>query len=293
MKQFEIFTLKFNGKQPQGSWSEIDLTAEFTCNGKMKKVYGFYAGDGQYEVRYLPQENGLVEWKVTGLFLAEGKEECVPCTDGIHHGVVKPNGTAMQYEDGTICRTFGTTVYAMMHQPKEVIEQTIDTMLHSPFNKIRTCVFPKHYVFNENEPEYFAFERKGDGSFDFQQPCMKFWNAMDEMLQIFDEHEIQVDLILFHPYDWWGFSKMTKEQYLPYLHYLLARLAAYPNVWWSLANEYDCMNAFSKEDWKSIENYISQTDVYGHMLSCHYMLEPYDYSCENVTHCSVHIEVTK
>lgn len=293
MIQYNKFTLIFEGAEPQGSWAEIDLIAEFTCKGKIKKVSGFYAGNGHYEVRYLPQETGMVAWKVTGLFSAEGKEECVPCTDGIHHGIVKPNGTAMQYEDGMICRTFGTTVYAMMHQPKDVIAQTIDTMLHSPFNKIRTCVFPKHYVFNENEPEYFAFERNENGGFDFQRPCMKFWDAMDEMLRIFDGHGIQVDLILFHPYDCWGFSKLTKEQYLSYLHYLLARLAAYPNVWWSLANEYDCMTAFSREDWKCIEEYLSHRDVYGHMLSCHYMLEPYDYSRKNVTHCSVQGDVTE
>ncbi len=293
MIQYQPFTLNYEGPEPQGSRSEIDLTAVFTCDGVTKRVSGFYAGEGRYEVRFLPQETGLVTWKVTGLFTDAGAEECVSCLDGVHHGVVKPDHTALRYEDGTICRTFGTTVYAMMHQPKELISQTVETMVASPFNKIRTCVFPKHYVFNENEPPYFAFERKEDGTFDLHRPCMPFWDAMDEMLRTFGEHQIQVDLILFHPYDCWGFSKMTREQYMPYLTYLLARLAAYPNVWWSLANEYDCMNAFSREDWECIENYISRTDVYGHMLSCHYMLEPYDYSRKNITHCSVQGDVTE
>lgn len=293
MIQYEIFSLNFVGPEPENSWSMIDLQADFKCNGHTKTVFGFYRGDGCYEVRYLPQEIGMVEWEVKGLFQMQGEEECLPCKAKNRHGVVKANGTALQYEDGSICRTFGTTVYAMMHQPKDLIDQTIETMVHSPFNKIRTCIFPKHYLFNENEPPLFAFERKEDGSFDFQRPCFAFWDAMDDMLQIFDMHGIQVDLIIFHPYDCWDFSKMKKEQYLPYLTYLLARLSAWPNVWWSLANEYDCMEAFSKDDWSWIENFIRTTDAYKHMLSCHYMLEPYNYNSENITHCSVQGDVTE
>lgn len=107
-----------------------------------------------------------------------------------------------------------------------------------------------------------------------------------------EEHQVQVDLILFHPYDCWGFSKMTREEYLPYLNYLIARFSAFSNVWWSLANEYDCMTSFKKEDWDCIDQFISKKDVYGHMLSCHHMLETYDFSKENVTHCSIQGDVT-
>lgn len=292
MLQYQKFELTFHGEEPSGSQSEINLKAVFTCGGTEKEVSGFYAGKGTYIVRYLPQQTGLVQWKISGQFTAEGQEECIPCEDGIHHGLVKPCGTALQYEDGTDCRPFGTTVYAMMHQQKELIDQTIETILESPFDKVRTCVFPKHYIFNENEPELFAFEKKKDGGFDFHRPCFVFWDAFEKMLGIMEEHQVQVDLILFHPYDCWGFSKMTKAEYLPYLNYLIARFSSFSNVWWSLANEYDCMTAFKKEDWDCIDQFISSKDVYGHMLSCHHMLEIYDFSKENVTHCSIQGDVT-
>ncbi|MDO5424189.1 MAG: DUF5605 domain-containing protein [Eubacteriales bacterium] len=292
MIQYQTFSLEFQGVEPAGSQSVIDLKAVFTCQGTAKEVSGFYAGNGRYLVRFLPQQTGLVRWQVRGLFMAEGEEECLPCTDNVHHGLVKPDGTALRYEDGTACRPFGTTVYAMMHQPEARIAQTIRAILDSPFDKVRTCVFPKHYIYNEEEPERFAFERKAEGGFDFHRPCFAFWDAFETMLETLGNHGVEADLILFHPYDCWGFSKMTKEEYLPYLTYLLARFAAYPNVWWSLANEYDCMAAFQKEDWDCIDQFISQTDVYGHMLSCHYMLLPYDYAKEQVTHCSVQGDVT-
>lgn len=293
MLQYQMFTLFFQGDEPQGSWVEIDLHAIFTCNGVKKEISGFYAGDGNYEIRYLPQQTGTIHWKVSGLFETEGEEECVASVDDVYHGLVQPDGIKLRYEDGTLCCTFGTTVYAMMHQPKELIAQTIDTLLHSPFNKLRTCVFPKHYAFNENEPEYFAFEKKPEGGFDFHRPCMPFWKAFDEILTTLCANGIQVDLILFHPYDWWGFSKMTRQEYVPYLTYLLNRLAAYPNLWWSLANEYDCINAFAEEDWDFIDRFIHANDPYGHMLSCHHMLKHYDFGKETVTHCSIQGDVTE
>lgn len=292
MQQYKKFELVFQGEEPKGSWSEIDLKARFTCGGEEKEIDGFYAGKGRYIIRYLPQRTGMVSWRTEGLFCESGQEECVPCEDGIHHGVVKPAGTALSYEDGTSCRPFGTTVYAMMHQPKELIVQTIRSIIRSPFDKVRTCVFPKHYVFNENEPELFAFERREDGTFDYHRPCFAFWDAFEEMLETLGDHGVEVDLILFHPYDHWGFSRMTREEYKPYLHYLLARFASYANVWWSLANEYDCMRAFKKEDWDWIDSFIHEKDVYGHMLSCHHMLRNYDFTRDNVTHCSIQGDVT-
>lgn len=293
MIQYQKFELVFQGEEPVGSQSVIDLCATFTCQDTAKEVKGFYAGDGRYVVRFLPQQTGGVQWEVKGLFQANGEEECTPAIESVHYGLVKPAGTALVYENGTRCHTFGTTVYAMMHQPQELIKQTMETLLKSPFNKVRTCMFPKYYVFNENEPELFAFEKKAEGGFDFQRPCFAFWDAFEQMIQACLDHSIEVDLILFHPYDWWGFAKMTREEYLSYLDYLLARFAAYSNVWWSLANEYDSMSVFRAEDWACIEAFISQTDVYGHMLSCHYMLEPYDYTRKNITHCSVQGDVTE
>ena len=282
MLQYQTFELVFQGEEPAGSWTEVDLRGTFICQGIKKEVDGFYAGEGKYMVRYLPQETGNVRWKVTGVINEEGEEECIPCVDGIHHGVVKPDGTALRFEDGTLCRPFGTTVYAMMHQPEELIRQTVETMLASPFDKIRTCVFPKHYIFNENEPERFAFEKKAEGGFDFHKPDFRFWDAFENVIRIFDKHQIQVDLILFHPYDCWGFSEMKKDEYIPYLHYLLARFSAFPNLWWSLANEYDCMRAFTREDWDRIDTFVSEKDVYGHMLSCHHMIRHYDFSKKNI-----------
>ena len=51
----------------------------------------------------------------------------------------------------------------------ELEEKTLATLKGSPFNKLRMCIFPKHYAYNENEPIYHPFERDGEGGWDFSR----------------------------------------------------------------------------------------------------------------------------
>ena len=48
---------------------------------------------------------------------------------------------------------------------------------------------------------------------------------------------IIAELILYHGYDHWGFSCMGMDHDKQYLRYLGARVGAFQNVWWSMANE--------------------------------------------------------
>lgn len=99
--------------------------------------------------------------------------------------------------------------------------------------------------------------------------------------------DIQTDLILFHLYDRWGFATMSMEENEMYLRYALRRLSAIPYIWWSMANEYELCFAKSLGDWARIEEIIKEEDVYGHLLSNHYCMKFYDYTRENLTHCSM------
>ena len=66
MRQYETFELVFTGKEPAGSRARVDLTAVFSRGGAVKTVRGFWAGGGRSVVRFLPEEAGTWEWKVTG-----------------------------------------------------------------------------------------------------------------------------------------------------------------------------------------------------------------------------------
>ncbi len=299
---YEMTELCFEGKEPAGSHVEVDVEAEITGGGKTRKLKGFYAGDQIYKVRFLPEQEGTYRYKVTGVVTGEGTVDIEPA-DGKHHGVVRVDGTHLRHQDGTFISTFGTTVYALAHQTKELTEETFTSLECGAFNKIRMCVFPKHYEYNKNEPEHFAFYKAENAGelifhdnlggkrrvkpFDTHRPDFDFWEDFETKLNRLFDMGIQVDLILFHPYDRWGHSHMTQENNLRYLDYALRRLSAYPNIWWSMANEYDLFYDWNIEQWHEIETYISANDPYRHLLSNHNCFLEYDYGREAITHVSV------
>lgn len=284
MRCYETFELNFQGAEPEGSHAEVALSAVFTCGEKSWNVKGFYAGDGTYKVRFLPQKEGEYTWKVSGIFEAEGSEVC---TRSNSHGMVQTEGNHFVYQDGSKYLPFGTTIYALSHQPEERIDQTMETLKGAPFNKVRHCVFPKHYDYNHNDPQFYPFEKKEDGSWDVHHPCFAYWDHLETIIRRLEAMGIESDLILFHAYDRWGFAFLTMEETKVYLDYLMRRLSAIPCVWWSMANEYDIMTNYKMEDWYEIEKTICENDPYHHLLSNHNCMHYYDHSREAITHCSM------
>ena len=97
MKQFEMYELTIKGEEPQGSQALVDVTAEFTCDGQTTKVKGFYAGDGNYKVRFYPSLAGTYTYRVSGLMQAEGSLVCLPNEDK-KAGMVRAEGTHFVYD---------------------------------------------------------------------------------------------------------------------------------------------------------------------------------------------------
>ena len=286
MRQYETFELIFQNAVLADAWAQIDLNAVFACGDTVKTVKGFYDGDGRYIVRFLPETPGVWKWKVTGCVEAEGEEVCAAAKD--RHGPVRAVDTHFEYADGKIFMPFGTTVYALASQEDALVEETLESLKNAPFNKVRMCVFPKDYDYNKNEPPFYAFEKREDGSWDTGRPNIAFWQRFERIMDRIGGMGIQVDLILFHPYDRWGFAAMPQADNLRYLDHLLRRFAAKPYIWWSLANEYDLnMDHKSLADWEEIEGYVADNDPYRHLLSNHNCMCFWDFGRKNVTHASI------
>ena len=109
---------------------------------------------------------------------------------------------------------------------------------------------PKVVPFNANEPDRYPFEGSLAGGFDCDRPKPAFYHHLEQRISQLGRTGIEADLILFHPYDRWGFSTMDRGQDDRYLKYVVARLARIRNVWWSLANEYDLLFRKTTEDWE-------------------------------------------
>ncbi|MGN6125657.1 MAG: DUF5605 domain-containing protein, partial [Humibacter sp.] len=204
------------------------------------------------------------------------------------HGPVRVARTFhFEYADGTRYLPVGTTAYAWTHQGDELEERTLRTLAGSPFNKLRMCLFPKSYLFNHNEPERFPFSGDLENGFDLERFDIGYWRHLENRIAQLSEIGVEADLILFHPYDRWGFATMPPDVDDLYLRYAVARLASFPNVWWSLANEYDLMSAKRVDDWERMAAIVQAEDPAGHLLSIHNCFDFYDHGRPWITHASL------
>jgi hypothetical protein len=211
------------------------------------------------------------------------------------------------HADGTPYFPVGTTCYAWTHQGEALEAQTLATLKTGPFNKLRFCVFPKRYAYNQNEPPLYPFAgergrvsapserpRGADATplanrWDLTRFNPAFFRHLERRVADLRDLGIEADLILFHPYDGghWGFDRMAADADDRYLRYVVARLAAYRNVWWSLANEFDFMREKRESDWDRFFQVILGADPYGHLRSIHNGTRLYNHTHPWVTHASI------
>jgi hypothetical protein len=297
VERWNIFELSLKGPQDGNPFIDVTLRARFKHEHRVVEADGFYDGankdcsSGVYRVRFMP--DALGEWTyVTASDCAEldgasGQFTCTEPGSGNHGPVRVHNTYHFAYADGSPYFPIGTTCYVWNHQGDALEEQTLGTLRAAPFNKMRMCVFPKHYAFNQNEPVHHAFEQAESGEWDYARFNPPFFQHLEKRIGDLRDLGVEADLILFHPYDRWGYATMDAETDDRYLRYLVARLAAYRNVWWSMANEYDLMREKTMADWDRFFRVVQESDPYQHLRSVHNCRQFYDHGKPWVTHCSV------
>ena len=310
VERWGVFEIALEGKTAGNPFTDYEIKGAFQGDCEHKCVDGFYDGEGVYRVRFMPSFTGEYTYKIYGSFrdgdAVEGRFMVTPAGEGNHGPVRVSHVFHFAYEDGTPYYSIGTTCYVWALQREELQEQTLATLKDSAFNKIRFCIFPKHYDYNLREPYSYPYEGTPCDSsvltpenfhayngcapgndWDYRRFNPKHFAHLERRIKDLMELGIEADLIVMHPYDRWGFSMMSKEEDDLYWKYVIARFAAYRNVWWSLANEYDLMPQKSLADWERYAAIICEKDVYGHLRSIHNCKQMYDYTRPWITHCSV------
>ncbi|WP_307606969.1 DUF5605 domain-containing protein [Paenibacillus sp. V4I9] len=293
VERWGVFELTLEGPSDGIPFTDIRLCAIFKKELHVAEAEGFYDGSGKYRIRFMPEEEGVWSYATSSncsdLDGISGEFTCTIPAAGNHGPVRVKNAVHFQYADGTRFIPIGTTSYVWHLQSEQLQEQTLHTLQQSPFNKIRMCVFPKNYVFNNAEPDAYPFEGSSEQGFDYSRLRPDYFAHLEKRVKDMADLGIQADLILFHPYDEgrWGFDEMTSNEDDRYLRYVIARLGAYHNVWWSLANEYDLMNHKSLEDWKRLFRIVQEYDYGGHLRSIHNCRTWYDFGVPWVTHASI------
>src|SRR3974390_309595 len=167
VEKWGAFEAEFAGPMAGAPFVDVTLDIDFAFGARTVPVPGFYDGDGVYRVPFMPDTEG--EWSfrtrsnATALDGLSGAFRCGPPGANNHGPVRVRNRFHFGYADGKPYFPFGTTCYAWTHQPLDMQRKTLETMRKSGFNKLRMAVFPKHYIFNENEPLHDIYERSDDG----------------------------------------------------------------------------------------------------------------------------------
>ena len=340
IEKWGIFEVTISGPKEGNPFCDQWIKGTFCCKNEKKTVDGFYDGDGAYKVRFMPSFTDKYTFEIEASFdinageelpneealehkrgIADGGKNAEKCAvrnmltgsftvtppSADNHGPVRVAGTYyLAYEDGTPYHCIGTTCYVWNLQNEELQKQTLKTLEENAFNKIRFCIFPKHYDYNLHEPITYPYEGTPCDSsvlnennfaeyngcapgndWDFTRFNPAHFQHIEKCIQALMNLGIEADLIVMHPYDRWGFSMMKAEDDNRYWKYVLARFSAYRNVWWSLANEYDLMHEKTLSDWERYASIICEKDPYHHLRSIHNCKAYYDYNLPWITHCSI------
>lgn len=270
---YDTFEVRFKAPLEGNPYLDTRLHAHFKQGNRAVRVTGFHDGGEDYVIRFMPDMVGTWTYTTTSnvaeLDDKTGTFDVTAARDGVHGSVHVHNRFHFAYADGTPYYPFGTTCYAWTHQPLDMQEETLESLKMAGFNKIRMAVFPKDYPFNTNEPLHQMFLEK-DGGIDFDRPNPEAFRHLEMQIGRLAELGIEADLILFHPYDRWGYATMTEAQNLRYVEYAAARLSAFRNIWWALANEYDfLLNTIAVETWDRFCHILEENDPAQHLRSIH------------------------
>lgn len=340
IEKWDVLEVTVNGPKEGNPFCDQWIKGTFGCKNEKKTVDGFYDGDGVYKVRFMPSFTDEYTFEIEASFdinageevpdeetlehkfgIADGGKEAEKCAvrnmltgsftvtspSADNHGPVRVAGTYyLSYEDGTPYHCIGTTCYVWNLQNEELQKQTLKTLEENAFNKIRFCIFPKHYDYNLHEPITYPYEGTPCDSsvlnennfaeyngcapgndWDFTRFNPAHFQHIEKCIQALMNLGIEADLIVMHPYDRWGFSMMKAEDDDRYWKYVMTRFSAYRNVWWSLANEYDLMHEKTLSDWERYAGIICEKDPYHHLRSIHNCKAYYDYNLPWITHCSI------
>jgi hypothetical protein len=289
-EQWGIFELALKGPASGNPFVDVRISATFTNGQHTHRVEGFYDGGGVYRVRFMPETPGAWRYEtmsnIPALSGSTGTFTVTPPSPGNHGPVVVHNTWHFAYADGTPYREIGTTSYSWWHQSDAMEQQTLATLASAPFNKIRMCLLPQNQP--ESNPERFPFAGTPPKQWDYSRFNPGFFQHMEKRIGQLRDLGIEADLILFHPYcKQWGFDNMGRAADERYLRYVIARFAAYRNVWWSLANEYDLLHSKTDADWDDYFKVVQGSDPYGHLRSIHNSALIYNNAQPWVTHASI------
>lgn len=248
---YEPFEVSFDG--PDDPTAVIEGTFQHSGSGVRLSLPAFWDGGTIWKCRFAPTELGNWTYSVAG------KKGTVECMQGSNPGFVRASGRHFQFDNGDHLFVTGNTHYDLMSCSEPVVRDTIEWN-RGYFNKIRFATITQRY-----HGELKAFEPGNDeNGYNFNRPVPAYWQKLDRTVAAMKAAGIQADLILAGP-------DITYRQIENdfYKRYVVARYAAFINVWFCLGNEVHSKRNYTPDEMNEAGNFILAIDPYRHPLSVH------------------------
>ena len=297
IQKWDIFEITLHGKSTGNPFIGTSLVGHFTNGKKVYKQEGYYDGKGIYKIRFMPDLEGTWSYVTSSnksdLNNIKGSFECISPSPENHGPVRVAHTYHFKYEDGTPFKAFGTTIYEWPFQDENTKKETLKTLSSSPFNKVRFLAVPpykdRYIIDGPLKITVFPFEGTNKDNWDFSKFNPEYFKNLDSCMFQLRDMGVEADLILFRPYDKgkWGLDMAGQEVNKRFARYMVARYAAFRNIWWSLANEDSFIKSMTIEDWDELFQLVQEKDPYDHLLSIHNADRLYDYNKPWVTHASL------
>lgn len=289
------FEVTLHGPSTGNPFVGVSVSAVFSHDGEHFTPQGFYDGNGVYRIRFMPDATGTWTYEtrsnVDSLSGIRGSFRCTAPGPGDHGPVSVKDTYHFAYADSTRFIPFGTTIYEWCFRSDSMRAETIHTLSRSPFNKARFLVIPPYRDYYLKGPlalHDLPFQGSADAGWDFSRFDPAFFRRLDSCIMQLRAIGVEADVIIFNPYDkGWGFERMDQLSNLRFMKYVIARFAAFRNVWWSMANENSFIKSMTDQDFDQLFQLTETEDPYHHLRSIHNAGRIYNYTLPWVTHVSL------
>jgi hypothetical protein len=284
--RWEMHEFTVRGRNFAGNpFCDAVLAGGFTApTGKTNTIEGFYDGEDTWRLRFAPDEEGNWRYRLhcetAGIF-QDGEFRCTAPRGRGFIRVHPQNPYAFAYADGEPFFPMGDTCYGLYDDSPitpALRREYLDTRRHQRFNFVRMSVGHSE-ARAAADPAFWAWggtPTKPD--FDRFNPI--FFRGLDGLFRDLQASGMNVELLLLNFYrrPFTDTSQWTPARERLWIHYVLARYAAFNNVFlWTLANEYEThpdgqyrLDRPGDVEWaKAIARLVKQLDPYRHPVTVH------------------------
>jgi muconolactone delta-isomerase len=273
---WKVFELSLNVEPAGAHPLDVPVTGAFRHEGGTRfDIDGFYDGDDVYKVRFMPSAIGTWAYRVTvaGQVARKGTFRCSPSDLPGPLRQDERNPYHFVFSNGQPYYMMGNTAYNALvtyRNARASFCQFLDDYAAKGFN------WTRFFLQQTTWPTSGGVVWPWGGtptSPDFSTFNLQTFREAEGVINEMAARNVVASVILLHPCDAPLAQADSVERMRAchkYVHYAVARLSAYWNVVWNLANEWHRGGVFTYDEMDELGHTLHAIDPYQRLTACHH-----------------------